>query len=113
MRILDHRGVEALAALQHRDDDFFGLLAVGLYNRKPSTPPSPPFLPPLKGCASIIASAHFWNSYLSWTGERASAVEVFWHANNLKSDTGKGVFQAPLDEMNGEMGDVDADPAAV
>ncbi len=46
-------------------------------------------------------------------GERAGAVEVFWHAQNLERNFGKGAFQAPLDEMNGEMGDVDTDPTAV
>jgi hypothetical protein len=44
--------------------------------------------------------------------KRAGAAEVFWHAGDTELESGKGVFQTPLDEMNGEMGDVDADLAA-
>ncbi len=45
--------------------------------------------------------------------ERPRAVEVFRHAGDVELESGKGVFQAPLDEMYGDMGDIDADPAAV
>ena len=45
--------------------------------------------------------------------EHAGATKVFWLANDVETDAGKGVLKAALDEMVWEMRDIDADPAAV
>jgi hypothetical protein len=50
---------------------------------------------------------------LSWAASARGAVEVLRHADHLDLDERKGVAQALLDQRNGEMGDVDADPLPV
>ena len=43
-------------------------------------------------------------------GEVAGAGEVLRHAVGVEGDAGEGVAQALLDQADGEVGDVDADP---
>ena len=110
--ILHHRRIEALAALD-RDDDFFGLLAIGLYIGKAVHAAVAALLAAFVRLGVDHRERPFLELVFVLQSKCARSVEAFWDAGDVKLDSGKRVFQTPLDKMNSEMRNVDADPATV
>src|SRR5580704_8468207 len=82
-KILHHRRIEALAALD-RDDDFFGLLAVGLYIKKAVHATIAALLAALKGLRVDHRERPFLELvFVLLRRKRPRPVEVFWHAGDV------------------------------
>ena len=71
------------------------------------------FLAVLVGLAADGRYDPFLELVLVALGEIARRIRVFRHAVNLVGEAGKRLFEAPLDQSDREMGDVDADPLAL
>src|SRR2546430_2618573 len=96
--ILHHRRIEILAALD-RDDDFFGLLAVGFYVEKAVHAAVAALLAAFERLGVDHRERPFLELVFVLEGKGLCAVEIFWHALNVETDADKRVLQAPLDEM--------------
>src|SRR5580704_3482285 len=110
--ILHHRRIEALAALD-RDDDFFGLLAVWFYIKKTVHAAVAAFLATFVRLGIDHRERPFLKLVFVLQSKRVRPAEIFWDAGDVELESGKGVFQTPLNQVNGEMSDIDADPATV